>query len=135
MKHRFILFRREGVFYCEDTNNRKQVSLRTKDAGEARTLLHAKNESVRQPVLNLQIARTYLTASDPEIATRTWQAVMDEMTQDKKGSTRIRHERAMADKAINLIRATPILETQSVHLLKVMRAGTVAHQRLLAAHS
>jgi hypothetical protein len=67
MKHRFILFRRGGVFYCEDTSNRKQVSLRTKDEGEAQTLLHAKNESVRQPVLNLQIARTYLTATDPEI--------------------------------------------------------------------
>jgi integrase len=126
MKHRFILFRRAGVFYCEDTTSRKQVSLRTKDEGEAETLLHAKNESVRQPVLNLQIARTYLTATDPEIAARTWQAVMDEMTQDKKGPTLIRYQRAMADKAFDLIRDTPILETQSVQLLKAMRAGTVA---------
>jgi integrase len=126
MKHRFILFRRAGVFYCEDTTSRKQVSLRTKDEGEAETLLHARNESVRQPVLNLQIARTYLTATDPEIAARTWQAVMDEMTQDKKGSTLIRYQRAMADKAFDLIRDTPILETQSVQLLKAMRAGTVA---------
>ncbi len=126
MKHRFILFRRAGVFYCEDTTSRKQVSLRTKDEGEAETLLHARNESVRQPVLNLQIARTYLTATDPEIAARTWQAVMDEMTQDKKGPTLIRYQRAMADKAFDLIRDTPILETQSVQLLKAMRAGTVA---------
>jgi integrase len=126
MKHRFILFRRGGVFYCEDTTSRKQVSLRTKDEGEAETLLHARNESVRQPVLNLQIARTYLTATDPEIAARTWQAVMDEMTQDKKGPTLIRYQRAMADKAFDLIRDTPILETQSLQLLKAMRAGTVA---------
>ena len=126
MKHRFILFRRAGVFYCEDTTSRKQVSLRTKDEGEAETLLHARNESVRQPVLNLQIARTYLTATDPEIAARTWQAVMDEMTQDKKGPTLVRYQRAMADKAFDLIRDTPILETQSVQLLKAMRAGTVA---------
>jgi integrase len=126
MKHRFILFRRAGVFYCEDTTSRKQVSLRTKDEGEAETLLHARNESVRQPVLNLQIARTYLTATDPEIAARTWQAVMDEMTQDKKGPTLIRYQRAMADKAFDPIRDTPILETQSVQLLKAMRAGTVA---------
>jgi len=126
MKHRFILFRRAGVFYCEDTTSRKQVSLRTKDEGEAETLLHARNESVRQPVLNLQIARTYLTATDPEIAARTWQTVMDEMTQDKKGPTLIRYQRAMADKAFDLIRDTPILETQSVQLLKAMRAGTVA---------
>jgi len=126
MKQRFILFRRGGVFYCEDTNSRKQVSLRTKDEGEANTLLHARNESVRQPVLNLQIARTYLSATDPEIALRTWQAVMDEMTQDKKGATLIRYERAMADHAFDLIRDTPILETQSLELLKSMRAGTVA---------
>src|SRR3984885_9593828 len=126
MKSRFILFQRNGVFYCEDATSRKQVSLRTKDKGDAHTLLHSKNESVRQPVLNLQIARTYLTATDPEIAARTWQAVMDEMTQDKKGPTLIRYQRAMADKAFDLIRDTPILETQSVQLLKAMRAGTVA---------
>ena len=58
MNQRFILFRRAGVFYCEDTNTRKQTSLRTKDKAEAQTLLHAKNEAVRQPVLNMQIART-----------------------------------------------------------------------------
>jgi hypothetical protein len=88
MKQRFSLFRRNGVSYCEDTTTRKQTSLKTKDEGKARTLLHAKNESVRQPVLNLQIARTYLTATDPEIALRTGQAVMDEMTRDKTGATR-----------------------------------------------
>jgi hypothetical protein len=74
MKQRYLLFRRGGVFYSEDTTTRKQISLKTKDEGEAQTLLHAKNESVRQHVLNLQIARTYLTATDPEIAARTWQA-------------------------------------------------------------
>ncbi|MCE0523491.1 MAG: hypothetical protein LV480_11345 [Methylacidiphilales bacterium] len=126
MKHRFILFRRGGVFYCEDTSNRKQVSLRTKDEGEAQTLLSAKNEAARQPILNLQIARTYLTATDPEIALRTWQAVMDEMTRDKTGSTLIRYQRAMADHAFDRIRDRPILETQSLELLKAMRAGTVA---------
>jgi len=44
---------------------RKQHSLRTKDEAEALTILHSKNEAHRQPVLNLQIARTYLTAIDP----------------------------------------------------------------------
>ena len=65
MKQRFILFRRGGVYYSEDTTTRKQHSLRTKDETEAQTLLNAKNESFRQPVLNLQIARAYLTASAP----------------------------------------------------------------------
>jgi hypothetical protein len=59
MKSRFILFRRAGVFYSEDTVTRKQTSLRTKDEAEAVVLLNAKNESFRQPVLNVQIARAY----------------------------------------------------------------------------
>jgi hypothetical protein len=39
-----------------------------------------KNEAHRQPVLNLHIALTYLVSTDPEVAKRTWQAPMDEMT-------------------------------------------------------
>jgi len=57
MKSRYILFRRSGVYYAEDTVTRKQYSLRTKDEAEAMVLLNARNESFRQPVLNLQIAR------------------------------------------------------------------------------
>src|ERR1035441_3864029 len=92
MKQRFIMFRRAGVFYYEYTTTGKQISLRTKDEAEALTLLHSKNESFRQPVLNLHIARTYLAATDPEIARRTWQVPMDEMTRTKTGPTLIRYK-------------------------------------------
>jgi integrase len=126
MKERFILFRRSGVFYYEDTTTGKQLSLRTKDEAEAKILLNAKNESFRQPVLNRQIARTYLAATDSEMATRTWQTPMDEMTKIKNGSTRDRHEVAMRDKAFDLIRNLPILETHSAHFLKVLEAGKVS---------
>ncbi len=71
MKQRFILFRRGEFFYYEDTVTGQQISLRTRDEGEATTLLHVKNESFRQPILNLQIARTYLAATDPEVGKRT----------------------------------------------------------------
>ena len=54
MKQRFILFRRSGVFYYEDTTTGKQLSLRTKDEAEARTLLNAKNESFRQPAMTAE---------------------------------------------------------------------------------
>ena len=57
MKSRYILFRRCGVYYDEDTVTCKQYSLRTKDEAEAMVLLNARNESFRQPLLNLQIAR------------------------------------------------------------------------------
>ncbi len=85
MKSRFNLFNRNGVFYSVDTETGKQHSLRTKDEAEALTLLHSKNEAHRQPVLNLQIARTYLSATDPEASKRTWQAPMDEMGKTKTG--------------------------------------------------
>ena len=126
MKSRFILFRRAGIYYSEDTVTRKQHSLRTKDEAEALTLLHSKNEAHRQPVLNLQIARTYLAATDPEIAKRTWQAPMDEMTRTKTGPTLIRYRRAMMDKAFDIIRDLPILETHSSQFLKVLEVGSVA---------
>jgi hypothetical protein len=51
MKSKFILFRRAGVFYSEDTTTGKQHSLRTKDEAEALAILHSKNEAHRQPVL------------------------------------------------------------------------------------
>jgi hypothetical protein len=79
MKQRFILFRRAGVFYCEETATGKQTSLRTKDEAEAITLLNTKNEATRQPAMNLQIAQVYLQHADPTLAQRTWQDVMDAM--------------------------------------------------------
>jgi hypothetical protein len=48
MKSRFILFRRAGVFYAEETATGRQTSLRTKDEGEAITLINTKNEATRQ---------------------------------------------------------------------------------------
>ena len=126
MKQGFILYQRSGTFYCEDTQTRKQQSLRTKDEAEAKALLHSKNEAFRQPLLNQQIALAYLSATDSEAAERTWQFVMDEMTATKRGDTHARHVTAMKDKAFDLIRAMPLLETQAEHLLKVLRTGTVA---------
>src|ERR1700733_8976056 len=120
MKTRFIMFNRAGVYYGEDTTTGKQHSLRTKDEPEALAILHSKNEAHRQPVLNLQIARTYLTATDPEVANRTWQTPMDEMTKTKTGPTRARHLVAMKDKAFDIIRNMRILETHSAHFLKVL---------------
>ena len=125
MKQRFIMFRRAGVFYYEDTTTGKQISLRTKDEAEALTLMHSKKESFRQPVLNLHIARTYLAATDPEIAQRTWQVPMDAMTRTKTGPTLIRYKRAMQDRAFDIIRDLPILETHSAQFLKVLEAGSV----------
>ena len=71
MKTRFRMFRRGNYFWSHDGETGKQESLRTKDKATALRLLHSKNEAYQQPTLNLQIARTYLTASDLEIGKRT----------------------------------------------------------------
>jgi integrase len=126
MKSRFILFKRAGVFYSEDTVTRKQHSLRTKDEAEATTLLNAKNESFRQPVLNLQIARAYLTASDPAMSARTWQTVMEQMQTHGKDSSKTRYVRAMKCKAFDALRGKKLIETNAEDFLKVMAGGQVS---------
>jgi hypothetical protein len=60
MNQRSVLFRRSGIFYCEDTATGRQLSLRTRSEAEAHSLLHAEIESCRQPVFSLQLARIYL---------------------------------------------------------------------------
>ncbi len=126
MKSRYILFRRAGVYYTEDTVTRKQQTLRTKDEAEALTLLSAKNESFRQPVLNLQIARAYLTASDPAMAARTWQVVMDQMQTQGKDSSKNRYTRALKAKAFDGLRQKRLIETGPEDFLIVLQAGKVS---------
>ena len=126
MKNRFTLFRRSSVFYCEDAVTGKQTSLRTKDEEEARALLHAKNETHRQPALNRQLAQTYLSAVDPAATTRTWRTVMDEYVRTKQGNTQARCRYAVNDAAFASITALKLVETQPAHLLHVLETGTVS---------
>jgi hypothetical protein len=72
MKRRYILYRRKrgGMFYIEDTETRKQESTGTRNRAEATSVLNARNESIRQPHLNLQIAKAYLAGTDSGVATR-----------------------------------------------------------------
>lgn len=126
MKLRYTLFKRGRVFYCEDSENGKQFSLRTRDAGEAQTLLHSKNEATRQAHLNLRIAQTYLAASDPVFASRTWQTVMDEFTRAKTGRTHVRCERASREKPFDLLRGTKLIETRAEQFFRVLQTGSVS---------
>lgn len=105
------MFQRGRTYWCQDNETGRQESLRTKDKDEAKTLLAARNEAHRQPSLNLQIARTYLQAGDPEIGTRDWQVVMDELAKTRSGSTRSRYEGAAKDAAFDLLRHVPLMET------------------------
>jgi hypothetical protein len=133
MKQRFRLYRRSrgGRFYLHDSLSGKQESLGTTDRAEAQRLCHAKNEAQHQPAINLQIARAYLAAGEPAIATRTWQVVMNELVKSKQGNTRARYERAMKDKAFDAIRPLPVLQTRPEHFLRILEVGTVSTNDIL----
>jgi len=128
MKRRYILYRRKrgGMFYIEDTETRKQESTGTRNRAEATSLLNARNESVRQPQLNLQIAKAYLAGTDSGVATRTWQQALDAIVETKSGSTQDRWRRAAKETALDSIRNRVILETQAEHLFACLKAGTVS---------
>jgi len=126
MKQLFSLYRRNGIYYAQNTQNGKQESLRTRDEAAASALLHSKNEASRQPSLNRQIALAYLSATDAAAASRNWKFVMDEMTATKQGVTRHRYNIAWKDTAFDLICDLPLLETNAEHILRVLRTGGVS---------
>jgi hypothetical protein len=124
---KFRLFRRRGgVYYYENRDTRKQLSLGTKDKTEAVRLLHAQNEAQQNPVLNLQIARAYLAASDPAIAKRTWRYAAEELVKTKQGNNAIRWSRAIKDSALDGIQDLPLIETRPDQLLEALNKGTVS---------
>jgi hypothetical protein len=127
MKQRFRLYRRKGgIYYVHDDESGKQESLCTRDRAEAASLFAAKTQAHRQAHLNLRLARTYLAATDPMVAKRTWQVPMEELAKAKRGATRERWQRVLKDNAFALIRDMPILETQAEQFLKVLHTGTVS---------
>ena len=127
MKTRYRIYRRQGgQFYLFDRQTGKRESLETEDEKTAMRLLFAKNEAQQQPIINRQIARAYLAASDAEIAKRTWSNVMEEIMKTKASETRHRWETAIKDKAFDWIRDRVILETQADHFLRVLEHGTVS---------
>jgi integrase len=128
MKRRFTLYRRKlgGMFYIQDTETGKQESLGTKDRAEAVSILNARTEAVRQPHLNLQIAKAYLAGTDSGVAMRTWQNAVDALIELRTGSTKERWQRAAKEKAFDLIRDRVIIETTAEHLFACLKAGTVS---------
>jgi hypothetical protein len=133
VKQRFRLYRREkhlragqAVYYLEDTQTGKRTSLRTAERTVAERLLHAQREAHAQPYLNLQIARAYLLASDPAMVTRTWEQVMEAIIGTKMAETKRRWQSAAKDRAFDVIRRKPLLETRAGDFLAVLEEGTIS---------
>ena len=121
MKTKYTLFRRGAVYYSQDSATGKQTSLRTKDETEARSLLNARNEAQRQPVLNLHLARAYLTASDPAFVERDWQTVMAQLQARGKASSRERFATAFKSPALDGLRHKKLLETTADDFFAVFK--------------
>jgi hypothetical protein len=128
MRNRFRLYKRNngGRYYIHDDVTGKQESLGTSDRATAVRLFHSRQEAEQQPAVNLQIARAYLAASDPQIATRDRQFVMDELVKLKKDQTQHRWQTAIKDKVFDSIRHLPLLETRPEHFLRVLESEKVS---------
>ena len=129
MKTRYRLIRRGNrgrTFYLVDSQTGKRTSLQTDDEDAAQQVVLAKNQALRQPTLNLHIAKAYLAGSDSGAPTRTWQHAMSELVESKQGANQRRWQTAIKDPAFDIIRKKVIIETQGEHLLAVLKAGTIS---------
>ena len=74
MTLRYRKFKRTwGMYYAFDTVTGNSVSLKTRVRTEADKKVHAMNETERVPAISLGLARVYLNATDPKLATRELQ--------------------------------------------------------------
>ena len=79
---------RGGRYYAEEIATGLRTSLKTADREAAEKLLHALNESHRNPHLNQLMGQTYLAGSDPLALTRTWLDVsMPSSIPSRRGAT------------------------------------------------
>lgn len=131
MKRRYRLYRRNDIFYLWDNLTGKRESLETTDADEAEQVLSARNQAQRRPEVSFQIAKAYLSASDPQMLQRTWQHVMDEAAKTKTGSTKKRWTRGMKEKPLDLIRNLKLIETRAEQFIAVLEKGTVSTNMFL----
>jgi hypothetical protein len=89
---------------CLRQSHGNSVSLKTREKAEAVQKVNAMNETERQPSISLGLAKVYLTATDPKLATRTWQDVMENIITKKTDETLKRWQTAIKDKNFDCIR-------------------------------
>jgi len=94
------------------------------DEAAARKLVEATNEAHRNPILNLQLARAYLAASDPAFVERTWQNVMDQMQSRGRTSSRSRFKFAYKHSAFDGLRNKPLMETNAADFFPIFKTNS-----------
>src|ERR1019366_3120493 len=102
------------------------VSLKTRVQAEAVQKVNAMNETERQPGISLGLAPGYLNATDPKLATRTWQEVMENIVAKKTDETRRRWDTAIKDRNFDCIRNLCVAETRPEHFDRALADGKVS---------
>jgi integrase len=119
---------RGGRYYAEEIATGLRKSLKTADPQAAQKLLHALNESHRNPHLNQLMGQTYLAGRDPQAMTRTWGDAITSIiaTKVNKSGQQHRWVSVSKDKAYKSILNLPLLTTTAEQLLTVLKQGTVS---------
>lgn len=119
---------RGGRYYAEEIATGRRKSLKTADPQAAQKLLHALNESHRNPHLNQLMGQTYLAGRDPQAMTRTWGDVMTSIIATKAGKSEQQHRwvSVSKDAAYKSILNLPLLTTTAEQLKAVLKQGTVS---------
>jgi site-specific recombinase XerD len=127
MTQRYRKFQRSwGMWYAFDNATGNSVSLKTRVKSEAVQKVNAMNETERQPSISLGLARVYLNATDPKLATRTWQDVMENIITKKTDETLTRWNTAIKDKNFDCIRSLRVAETRPEHFDRALADGKVS---------
>jgi hypothetical protein len=127
MTQRYRKFKRAwGMWYAFDTVTGNSASLKTRVKSEADQKVNAMNETERQPSISLGLAKVYLNATDPKLATRTWQEVMENIVAKKTDETRRRWEVAIKDRNFDCIRYLRVAETRPEHFDRALADGKVS---------
>lgn len=143
MQERYWLFRRgNGVYYLQDRTTGKQYSLKTKEKAQAKQLAAGRNQSAQQPALNMAMARAYLMAKSPQMVSRTWGQVMEEMAERYRhqgtASTLKRWQKVCRSQPFRLIAGCCLIETEPEHFMAVLqhgRAGNSTNKWLRIMHN
>ena len=114
------------MWYAFDTVTGNSVSLKTRVKTEAVQKVNAMNEIERQPSISLGLAKVYLNATDPKLATRTWQEVMEHIVAKKEDETRRRWDTAIKDKNFDCLRELRVVETRPEHFDRALADGKVS---------
>ncbi|PAW77871.1 MAG: hypothetical protein B9S32_09735 [Verrucomicrobia bacterium Tous-C9LFEB] len=122
MADQFYLFRRgNGRYYAQDRISKRQTSLNTSNASQAKRLIAAKNQASEMPALNMAMARAYLTAKSPELVNRTWADVMRDLELSYSGSTLLRWGKVIKSPPFRLLANIKLIDTESSHFMEVLR--------------